>query len=256
MRKLAIVAVAVAALSLAAKPAAADPSCIHHCSPVFDAMAYGLAAGLIGGYAYGTGTFIYRDLTQDTQSLEYGGVELGVNGALGALFGVAAVESMKSGSVGGGLVLGGLSAMHLTLAAHGGWRLYDRRGDVHLDRVDPDTVQRFAMLGYAVNTLAWASQLREHHGRGFGIAEAAVNAPIAAGLAYLAVDSYHRNKTGPTVLYSGMAAVSGALAVHGLYTVLVPWKSSRIEVLGADIAPTVVTDGREEAPGLGASGTW
>jgi hypothetical protein len=256
MRKLAILCLAV--LFLASKPAAADSSCARtsHCSPLFDAMAFTLAAGLVGGYAYGTGTFIYRDLTRDTQSLEYGGVELGVNGALGLVFGMGAVESMKSGSAGTGLVLGGLSAMHFTLAVHGGWRLYDRRGDVHLDRVDPDTVQRFAVLGYGVNTLVWASQLREHHGRGFGIAEAAVNAPIAAGLAYLAVDSYHRNKTGSTVLYSGTAALSGLLAVHGLYTAIVPWRSTRLEVLGADIAPTVVTDGREEAPGLGASGTW
>ena len=83
-----------------------------------------------------------------------------------------------------------------------------------------------------------------------------MNAPIAAGLGYLALERGRDGKTGPTVLYGGLAAVSGALAIHGAYTAVAPRRSIKLEVLGADVAPTVVSDGREVAPGLGAAGTW
>ena len=255
MRKLIFAVTAALALTAAlpSKPAAASPrSCVHHCSPLFEAMGWTLAAGIVGGYAYGTGYFIYRDATDATQTLEYGGTEAGVNGALGLLFGAGAVAAARDGSVGTTVGLGAFSALHLTLAAHGGWRVYDRRADIH---PSPDAVQRFAVLGYSVNTLAWASQLRAGRGPGYGIAEAAVNAPIAAGLGYLALERGRDGKTGPAVLFGSMAAVSGALAVHGLYTAVAP-RPARVEVFGADLAPTVVSDGREVAPGLGAAGTW
>jgi hypothetical protein len=255
MRKLAVAFTAAAltlTLGLESKPAAA--SCLHDCSPILDTMALGLAAGLVGGYAYGTGYFFYRDATDDTQTLEYGGTELGVHGALGVLFATGAVDAVQNGHAGSAVAYSAVAALHLALAAHGGWRVYDRSADIHLS---PELVPRFALLGYAVNTIAWAGQLPgERHGRGYGLAEAAVNAPIAAGLGYLAVERGRAGKTGPTVLFGSMAAVSAALAIHGLYTAVAPRRLPRVDVLGADLAPTVVTDGLDLAPGLGAAGRW
>ena len=253
MRKLIFAVTAAVALlvALPSKPAEAS-SCVRHCSPLLDAMGWTLAAGLAGGYAYGTGYFIYHDATDATQTVEYGGAELGVNGALGLLLALGAVDAGRDGRVGSAVGFGAFSALHLTLAVHGGWRVYDRRGDI---RPSSDVVQRFAYLGYGTNTLLWALQVPGQHGRGYGIAEAAVNAPIAAGLGYLAVERGRDGKIGPALLFGGMAVVSGALAIHGVYTAVAPWRP-RVEVFGADFAPTVVSDGREVAPGLGAAGTW
>jgi hypothetical protein len=256
MRKLAFGCTAALTLGLAfaSKPAAAS-SCVHACSPVFDVMGWGLVAGIVGGYAYGTGSFLYRDATDDTQSLEYGGTEVGVNGALGLLFATGAVDAARSGEVGSTVVYAAISSLHLALATHGAWRVYDRRADIY---VSPDTMQRFAALGYGVNTVLWGAQLfdGERHSRGYGLAEAAVNAPIAAGLGYLALDHGRDGKTGPTLLFGTMTAISGTLVVHGLYTAVAPRRSPGLDVLGAELAPTVVTDGREVAPGLGAAGSW
>ncbi|HWU88073.1 MAG TPA: hypothetical protein VN253_12390, partial [Kofleriaceae bacterium] len=164
MRKLILGLAAAAALTVAlpSRPAAADRSCIHHCSPLFEGMAYAMLAGIVGGYAYGTGHFIYRDATDATQTLEYGGVELGLNSLGAMLFGAGAVASARDGSVGGTVVFGALSTVHLSLAAHGAWRVYERREDIH---PDPEVARRFAILGYSANTLVWAAQVGGRHGR-------------------------------------------------------------------------------------------
>jgi hypothetical protein len=255
MRKLIIALAATAAVTVAlpSKQAAAEQGCGQHCGPLTTAFAATLGLGIVGGYAAGTGYFIYRDATDATQSLEYGGVELGVNAAGVALFGMGTVASVRDGSAGGTMVFGTLTAVHLGLAAHGAWRVYDRRDDIH---PDPEVARRFAILGYTANTAVWAGMMGGHHSRGYGVAEAAVNAPIAAGLGYLAYDRYQGGKTGHAGLYGGLAAVSGAFVVHGIYTAVAPRRSDKLEVLGAELSPTVVSDGREVAPGLGAAGTW
>jgi hypothetical protein len=255
MTKLAlgIAAALTLAVTLPSKPAAADRGCTRHCSPLFEAMAWSMAAGIVGGYAYGTGYFIHRDVTDEAQTLEYAGTELGINSAGAVLFGMGAVSSARDGSAGGTLVFGALAAVHTTLAVHGGWQVYEHRSEL---RPDPDVVRRFAILGYGANTIMWAAQLRADRSRGYGIAEAAVNAPIAAGLGYLAYDRYRDGKTSSTALFGGLAAVSGALAVHGVYTAVAPRRTPKLELYGADLAPTMVSDGREVAPGLGAAGTW
>jgi hypothetical protein len=259
MRKLAL-ALAAALLLVTLRSRPAEAGCGGDCPPWIDALGVAFAAGLVGGYAYGTGQFIYRDLTEDRQSLDYAATEIGFNTLMGALFTGATVDAIRHRSAGGAAVLGAFALTHTVLVGHGAWRVYQHRGEL---RPEPVTAARFAALGYASNTLIWALQIPGRHGRGYGIAEAAVNAPIAAGLGYLAAERARDGDTKYAALFGGMAAVSGALALHGAYTAV--FQRPRITEdldfgldlpIPADVAPTVVTDGKAVAPGLGASGTW
>ncbi len=263
MRKLALAfAVALLLVTLRSKPA--EAGCGGDCPPWIDALGAAFAAGVVGGYAYGTGQFIYRDLTEDRQSLEYAAAEIGFNTLMGALFTGATVDAIRRRSAGGAAAFGALALTHTVLVGHGAWRVYQHRGELRAGlRAEPATIARFAALGYATNTLAWALQIPGRHGRAYGIAEAAVNAPIAAGLGYLAAERARDGDTKYAALFGGMAAVSGALALHGAYTAV--FQKPRITEdldfgldlpIPADVAPTVVTDGKAVAPGLGASGTW
>lgn len=263
MTKLAlgIAAALTLAVTLPSKPAAADRGCTRHCSPLFEAMAWSMAAGIVGGYAYGTGYFIYHDATDERQSADYAAAELGINAALAALFTVGTADAIEHRKPGQAVAYGALTLTHGALASHGAWRAYQHRAEF---RPDDRTLAATAGLAYATNTLLWALQVPGRHGRGYGIAEAAVNAPLAAGLGYLAVDRARGGDTRQAVLFGGMAAISGALALHGAYTAVFQERGGGEEPidfgldlgLGADLAPTVVTDGKEVAPGLGASGTW
>jgi hypothetical protein len=250
MRKPALVI--VAALALAARPAAAD---CHGapCPAWLDAMAYTLAAGIAGGYAYGTGYMVYRDITDPDQSLEYGGSELLINGAGAMLFGGGALDALSHDHVGTGVVLGGLAALHGTLAVHGGWRAYHER-----DELQPPqhATLWLGAAAWTTNTLLWTAQLDDRHGRAFGLAEAAVNGPIAAGLGYVAYERFASGHGGAGFVYGGLALASGALAIHGLRTAIAPRRSPALDLLGTDVMPTVVDDGHELAPGLGAFRSW
>jgi hypothetical protein len=254
MRKIATIAIlATLALVITTKPADAC-SCSGDACSFLDPIAYALGIGIVGGYAYGTGTFIYRDVTDDTQSLEYGATEAGVNLALGSMFATGAVDSFQHGKIGSGLVLSGFTAVHGTLAAHGTWRMYTQRGEF---KPPPDrTLYGVAAIAYATNTIAWTANMGGEHGRGYGIAEAAVNAPIVAGLGYLAVDRARDGDLGPAVLYGGMAALSSVFVVHGVKTAFSPTEVPDLDLLGTDVAPTMVSDGRSSGFGLGAAGTW
>jgi hypothetical protein len=259
MRKLALAAV-VATLLLTHGPRPAEARCFSHCGWFPDALGWTLALGLVGGYAGGTGYFIYRDATDEQQSLDYAVTELSFNGLLGALFAGGTVESIKHHSVGGTLAFGALTLTHGALAAHAVWRMSEHRDEI---RVEDRTLAAFGAVAYAANSLMWALQLPDRHGRTYGVAELAVNAPIAAGLGYVAIDRAQRGDTRYAMLFGGMAAVSGALAVHGLRTALRPTNQPEAELdfgldlgRGATIAPTVVSDGKDVAPGLGASGAW
>lgn len=258
MRKLALALLVTVLVASRSKPAAAH--CGQDCPIWLDAMALTLAAGVVGGYAYGTGYMIYRDATAREQTLSYGGTELAINAALGSLLVGGTVAAIQDGSYGQAAVTGALALTHAALATHGAYRVYELRGEI---RPDPKTAAAFLGLGYASNALYWALQAPGSHGRGWGVAEAAVNAPMAAGLAYLAVDRAHDGNHRQAVLFGGMAAVSGALALHGAWYAVAPTRKPLPDLdlgfdlgIGADIAPTAVTDGKEVAPGLGASGTW
>jgi hypothetical protein len=263
MRKLVLAAVVTLVLAHGSKPAAAH--CRIDCPAWLDVMGYTLAAGLVGGYAYGTGYFIYRDATDARQTLEYGATEAGVNVALGALFAGGTVDAIRHRSAGQAAAFGALALTHGALAGHGLWRVYQQRGEIRLDR---KVMERTAALGYATNTLMWGLQAYGDHGRDYGIAEAAVNAPLAAGLGYLAVERARGGETRQAALFGGAAAISGALVLHGVRTAISRKQRGGGEPidfgldlglgagLGADVAPTVVTDGKAVAPGLGATGTW
>jgi hypothetical protein len=260
MRKLAIALAVTVTVLLAVGSKPAEAHCHQDCPAWLDAIGYTLAAGIVGGYAYGTGYFIYRDATDDRQSLDYAAAELGFNTAFAALFTTATADAIEHRQPGRAAAYGALALTHGVLAGHGVWSAYQHRGEL---RPEPTTIARFAGLAYATNTVIWGLQLPGEHGRGYGIAEAAVNAPLAAGLGYLAVDRARGGDTRQAALFGGMAAISAGLALHGAYTAIFqrPRHEEPIDFgldlgLGADVAPTVVTDGKEVAPGIGASGTW
>lgn len=251
MRKIAIVIVLVGLF--ASRPAEACRN-NNPCPLIVDVFAFGLGAAMVGGYAYGTGYFVYRDLTDETQSIEYGAGELAYNGAFGALFTYGAVVSAKDGDVGTALVAGTLGLAHDAMALHGAWRIKTEWKDP--GHAPDNTRDWIAGIAYGANTLVWTAGLAGDHGRTYGIVEAAVNGPIAAGLGYLAIDRVRDGERGAALLYGGMAAVSGALAYHGLRTAIAPDEPAALDLLGTDVVPVAVSDGREVAPGLGMSGTW
>lgn len=250
MRKLALAAAVTLLLALGSKPA--DAACRMDCPVWYDLIGYTLVAGLVGGYAGGTGYFIYRDTTDEAQTIEYGAGELAANTALGALMGGITYDAARAGHTGTALVAGSLTLVHAALATHGAATIIERRGEI---RIPDDSIAWVLGIAYGGNAIWWMSQLGGEQSRRFGIVEAAVNAPIAAGLGYLAVDRARDGDVPRAALFGGMAALSGAFAVHGVRTAIAP---RRVEVLdlGVDLAPTVVSDGREIAPALGASGTW
>lgn len=250
MRNLA--AIAAVTVALAAKPAEAS-RCGPDCLPWLTPVAAVMGIGIVGAYGYGIGYFAYHDLEGDERSTSYHGTELMLHGSLGLVFAGAAVEATRSGSTSGAIGSGAFAALHLTLATNGARGLLD-----HRDEFDPPNELAVWALGsaYGINTLYWASQLGDRRSRAFGVAEVAVNSPIMIGLGYLAYDRIDRQRSGPGLLYGGMAALSGAYVVHGLKTAIAPRKPQKLDLLGTDVMPTVVSDGLEVAPGLGATGSF
>jgi len=250
MRKIAILAALVLVLALAAKRA--DACRGRPCPPAVQALGYTLGAGLAAGYAYGTGYLIYHDATDDHQSLNYGVAELTTNGLALFIAGGGTVAAVADEQYGTAAVLAPFAALHTTLLIHGGWRIYRERDDF---RAPANGLMWLGGTAFVTNALIWSSQLGERHGRGFGIAEAAVNGPLAIGLGMRAYDRFASWHGGAGFVYGGMAAISAGLAIHGLRTAISP-APPLIDVNGMDLSPTVVDDGIELAPGLGMSGTW
>ena len=251
MRK--IVLLAMLATMLAARPAEACRGS-NPCPLVVDLMAYSLGAAVVGGYAYGTGYFIYHDVKDETQTLKYGGAELAYNGAFAALFVPVAADAAIDGEVGTAVVFGALGITHATLAAHGAYRIKTEWKDP--GRAPDNTREWIAGIAYGANTLVWTLQLPDRHDRTYGIAEASVNTPIALGLGYLAFDRARDRERGAALLYGGMALASGALAYHGIRTAIDPDDAPGIDLLGTDVMPTTVSDGHQIAPGVSMSGSW
>jgi hypothetical protein len=249
MRTIALSLIVSLALSIGARPA--EAGCGQRCPGWLDAIGLAFGVALVAGYSIGTGYFVYRDVTDDTQEMKYGGTELTYNLLFGSLFtmGVIHADSNKEVAVAGGLLL-----VHAALASHGAWRVYEHRREIHVELPD-DTLAWTAGIAYGANEAVWALKLPERHGRTYGIVEASVHAPIVAGLGYLAVDRARDGRPRQAVLFGGLAALSGAFAYHGVHTALHPTKVPALD-LGIDVAPTVVTDGRELAPGLGVAGAW
>ena len=239
-------------VTLASRPAEACRN-NHPCPFLVELMAYSLAAAIVGGYAYGTGYFAYHDLTDDTQSLEYGAAELAYNGAFSTLFLSAAVDAAGDReAIAAPLALLGLG--HGALAVHGAYRIKTEWKDP--GHAPDGTREWIAGIAYGANALVWTAGLGKRHGRTYGIVEASVNTPIALGLGYLAIDRARDRERGPALLYGGMAVLSGAFAYQGWRTAIDPPRPAGIDLLGTDVMPVAVSDGRDVAPGMAVSGTW
>ena len=260
MFKLAAAAALAATLVVAARPA--EAGCASMCQPWVGKVGAALGIAVTGAYAVGTGYFVYRDVADDAQTLDYGGAELGYNALFGSLFAAGAVEAIYKRKAGTALGLGSLAALHLTLAVHGGTVVYDRRDELRVNlrmpRISSDTKAWLIGVGYGLNTLGWAAYApsAKHHTRTYGIVETSVNGSLALGLGYLAIDRANNDRTGSALLYGGMAALSTAFTIHGIRTILDPHDPPALDLLGTDVMPTAVSDGHEVAPGLGVSGTW
>lgn len=253
MRKLAILAAALSLSALAARPAEAS-HCGRDCLPWLTPIAVGMGAGILGAYAYGTGVYIAGDLDGTVKSTNYDGSELILHGALGTIFLGGMTDTIRNGSVGGTLVMGSFAAMHLTLATNGLRGLVRHRSEFHPD----DTVVTWTVGTITgINALGWASGMSDPHGRAYGLAEIAVNAPFVAGYAYLAKDRFENHRGGPGLVYAGLAAISTIYVAHGAKTALFPYRAPKLDVLGTDFSPTVLADTRgEPSPGLATAGRF
>src|SRR5512138_1288721 len=121
MRKIAFLAVLVGIVATT-RPAHACRGNAP-CPVIIDVFAFGLGAVMVGGYAYGTGYFAYHDLTDETQTLGYGGGELAYNATFGTLFTYGAIEAAKDKHPGQTVVFGSLGLLHDALAIHGAYRV-------------------------------------------------------------------------------------------------------------------------------------
>jgi hypothetical protein len=102
----------------------------------------------------------------------------------------------------------------------------------------------------------FAEEMANHHGRTYGVVEAAIQMPLAAYLAFVTYGRAREGDGGHALLFGGMAAVSGALAVHGLTTAISPYEPPKLDLLGTDVTPTLVDDGKDVGPGVAATSTW
>jgi hypothetical protein len=246
VRKLAFVVVFV---MVAHRPAHADCRGAP-CPQWLNVIGYTFLAGVTVGYTAGTGYFVYSDLNDADQTRAYGVTELTANGLLASIFTVGTIDAVRSRSAGGIVAFGGLTALHTTLAVHGIWRTYRESGDLELP--DGNGVPQTPLLWvggslYGLNTLYWISQMPDRHGRAYGITEAAVNAPIAAGLGYLAYDRFATYRGGPGLVYGAGAAISTWLVVDGIRTAIAQRPSNNF-----DLVP--MFDG--DSTGVSLAGTW
>jgi hypothetical protein len=255
MRKLAIVALA-ASVAVAMSRDAEASSCSHtHCMPWVAPIAYALGAGVFGLYGYGIGYYAYHDLASGEQSMSYYGSELMLHGALGGLFAGMAVKGIREREPAALITGGVLGAVHLTLATNGMRGVVRHRDEI---RIPSDTLVAWTIgTVYGVNALYWGAGWAGRHDRRYGLAEVAVNAPIVLGLGYLARHELQDRNTGPALLYGGMAALSGVYVAHGVRVAMSPTKGKKkLDLLGTDLMPIVVSDGIQLVPGLGTAGSF
>jgi hypothetical protein len=253
MRKLAFLSALTVAVA-APRAAHACNDCGGVCDIIFTPVALALGGAVVGGYAYGTGYYAMHDLDGDPHSISYYGSELMLHGSLGTVFTKAAIDAAHSGDNGTMIGAGAFAALHMTLAVHGADGMWAHRDEIGSPSA---TLMRWGLgSAYGINALYWASTWPDAHGRGYGLAEVAINAPIAAGLGVLAHERFASEHAGPGLLYGGMAALSTVYVVKGLSTIASPHHTDKLDLLGTDIAPTMVSDGRELAPGLGAARTF
>ena len=204
-------------------------------------LGYAMGVAVVGGYAGGLGYFGWHDLADDDRGSDYLTGDIAFNGVFAALWGTAFVDAARDGS-GWAVPLGGMAAVHAAMLVHG-------IENTHFDFHTFDRTAATWTVGtlWGVEALAFAAGDSDRHETGYGVAELAINAPIAAGAAYLAYASMHDNRGDRAMLLTGVAGVSAALALHGGYTMLHPYRPA-----GLDFLPTATGD----SVGVSAAGTF
>jgi hypothetical protein len=204
-------------------------------------LGYTMGIAMVGGYVGGLGYFGWHDVANDDRTNDYLGGDIAFNGLFTALWGTAAVDAAKDGS-GWALPLAGLTLVHGAMLVHGienvSWDFHNFNGTAATWTVGSV---------WGLEALVFASGDGDRHESGYGVAELAVNAPIAAGAAYFAYESMRDNRGDRAMLLTGAAAVSTALALHGGYTLLHPYHSA-----GLDFLPSATADSVE----LSAAGSF
>lgn len=188
----------------------------HACddfAPIVKPLSYVFGLGIAGGYLYGTGYFASHDLANDRTDNGYLTGDLAFNGLAATLWGAGTVAALEDHS-GYAVPLAGMTALHGAMLVH------SIRG-IRLDLHNFNGTAAIWTAGsvYALQALVFAEGDGERHGRGWSIAEAAINAPLALGAAYAA---YRVDNPGEKLVFTGAAAVSGALALHGIKTAAFP----------------------------------
>lgn len=211
-----------------------------------DEVAEGFGLALLGGYGYGTYYFASHDLANDRADQEYVGGDIAFNGLFTAIWATGTVASIEDHSA-WALPFAGLTLAHGAMLVHG-----IEHANVDWSRYNGTAVLWTAGSAYALQALVFLDADGDHHERGYGIAETAVNAPLAVGAAYLAYRAHENDDGGHALLYTAVAGVSGALAVHGIATIAHPYHAAGLDSL----TPTIVDDGHDMGVGLGAGGAF
>jgi len=100
------------------------------------------------------------------------------------------------------------------------------------------------------------------HSLAYGVAETAVNAPVAAAMTYYAF----RYTSSDRWINAGVAVVNGALVAHGVYTIVRSLRDDRAEPtrpamikvgsVRASLAPAIVGDSVAVGTGMAIGGTF
>lgn len=251
-----ITSVALIALLLVGAPRVAEAGGRGSCGDTCNVIMWTLAVSGLTAYGVAQSWFVYRDLTDETQSARYAGGELAWNGLMSGLMTAGFISSVRGKRTRSALITGGLGAMHTTLAIHGGVGLWKARDEVGpIKWPSSDVLPYLGAMAYLTNTIAWTSMLPARHSRNYGIVELSVNAPIALGMGYLAVRSLSDDPGPKGVALGGLTVLSGAFAVHGLTKIIAPDEPRGMDLL-RDVIPVVVTDGVHQGPGIGIARSW
>jgi len=208
---------------------------------IAEPLGYGLGVAMVGGYVGGIGYFGSHDLENDQNDRDYIGGDIAFNGVFAAAWGAGTVEAIRVGS-GAAIPLAGLTALHGAMLIHG-----IEHANVDFRGFDSNAAVWTAGTLYSLQALAFVMQTDEHHDRGYGVAEAAINAPLAAGAAYLAYRAANDGNGAHAMVLTGVAAVSAALTIHGVKTAVMPYHPA-----GLDFLPTIVDGGA----GVSTAGTF
>jgi hypothetical protein len=240
------IAIAVALLLFAGERADACPDADW----IPDEVGYAFGLAIAGGYVGGTAYFADHDLANDRNDQDYVTGDIAFNGLFTAIWATGTVSAIADHS-GYAVPLAGLTLLHGSMLVHG---IEHTHADFH--NFDGTAAAWTVGALYAGQALVFATQTDDRHERGYGITEAAINAPLAASAAYLAYRAGGDGNGARAILYTAVAGVSGVLAVHGIATAVSPYHAPALDLLGTDVEPTLVDDGREMGPGLGAAGTF